>query len=357
MTIVHRHLLSTFFRNLGFTIVGALVLFTLIDLLDHLGSFVDNDATVWQMVRYYTFKAVWIVDTVLPIAMLMATLFTVGTMARYLELTALFASGWSLMKVTRPLIVFSLLVTLFSLAWREYVLPEANMRRNQVWEVEIHGNPNTIRPTQQIALTGRDGRLYYARKFNPNTGILTGLKIINHEGAIITERVDAARAEWDGSHWTLIEGTRRVFDGEEETTVTFDRLTARDLQVDPKSFYRDRIRQEDMNIRQLRDHVDLVKYSGGDPTSGLVDIQFNFAFPMVNLIVVLMGIILASGPRKTTVASGFGLTLLVSFVYYLFMNFGRALGHNGTLPPIPAAWAGNVVFAFLFMFLFARARR
>ena len=357
MSIIHRHLLFTFFRNLAFTMVGALILFTLIDLLDHIGSLVDNDASAWQIARYYTFKAVWIVDTVLPIAMLMATLFTVGTMARYLELTALFAAGWSLMKITRPLIILSMLVCVFSLAWREFILPEANVRRNQVWEVEIHGNPDRIRPTQHIALTGRDGRLYYARKFDPNTGILNGLKILSHAGAIITERVDADRAEWDGTHWTLINGTRRVFDGEEETTVTFERLTAADLQVDPKSFYRERIRQEDMNIRQLRDHIDLVRYSGGDPTAAMVDVQFNLAFPLVNLIVVMMGILLASGPRKTTVASGFGFTLLVSFVYYLFMNFGRALGHNGTLPPVAAAWAGNAVYALVFVVMFVRARR
>ena len=70
MSIIHRHLLATFFRNLSFTMVGALILFTLIDVLDHMGSFVDNDATAWQILRYYSFKAVWIVDTVLPIAML-----------------------------------------------------------------------------------------------------------------------------------------------------------------------------------------------------------------------------------------------------------------------------------------------
>jgi lipopolysaccharide export system permease protein len=112
-----------------------------------------------------------------------------------------------------------------------------------------------------------------------------------------------------------------------------------------------------MNIRQLRDHVELVRQTGGDPTSALVDIQFNFAFPLVNIIVVLMGMVLASGPRKTTIASGFGLTLLVSFGYYLFMNFGRALGHSGTIPALPAAWAGNAAYAMVFLVLFLRARR
>ncbi len=357
MNLIHRHLLFNFARNLGYTMVGALILFTLIDMLDHMNSFLDNSATASMIGRYYLYKAVWIVDTVLPIAMLMATLFPVGSMARYLELTALFTAGWSLMKVCRPLVVLGVLITVFSLAWREFVLPEANVLRNKVWEVEIHGNPDRIRPTQHIALTDSDGRLYYARKFDPNTGILTGLKILSYDGAIVTERIDAQRAEWDGQFWTLVNGTRRVFDGEDESTTRFDRLTAHDLTVDPKGFYRDRIRQEDMNIRQLREHVALVRRSGGDPTTALVDIQFNLAFPLVNLIVVLMGTLLASGPRKTTIASGFGWTLLVSFGYYLFMNFGRSLGHTGTLSPMIAAWAGNALYTVIFMVLFAKARR
>ncbi|MCB1183857.1 LptF/LptG family permease [bacterium] len=357
MNLIHRQLLRSFVRNLGYTIVGALILFTLIDMLDHMNSFLDNDATASMIGRYYLYKAVWIIDTVLPIAMLMATLFTVGSLARYLELTALFAAGWSLMRVGRPLVVLGILVTVFSLAWREYVLPTANLKRNHVWEVEIHKNPDRIRPTQHIPVTDSDGRAYYARKFDPNSGVLTDLKIFTYDGPVVVERIEARRAEWDGTHWTLIDGTRRVFDGEEETRTTFDRLTARDLTVDPKGFYRDRIRQEDMSIRQLRDHIDLVSRSGGDPTTALVDIQFNLAFPLVNLIVVLLGLILASGPRKTTVASGFGWTLLVSFGYYLFMNFGRSLGHAGTLSPLVAAWTGNAVYLAIFLVLYARARR
>ncbi len=357
MGIMHRHLLATFLRNLGYTMAGALVLFTMMDLLEHIGSLVDNEASASQVARYYVYKAAWIVDIVLPIAMLMATLFTIGAMARYLELTALFAAGWSLMRITAPLLVLAMVTTVLSLVWREYVLPEANLRRHRVWEVEIHDNPDRIRPTQRIALTGPDGRLYFARRFDPNTGLVTGLRVIAHEGSVVTERIDAARAEWDGHHWTLVDGTRWVFDGDEEVVTSFDRLTARDLQVDPKSLYRDRIRQEDMSIRQLRKHVFLVRQSGGDPTTALVDIQWNLAFPLVNLIVVFMGVVLASGPRKTTIASGFGFTLAVSFGYYLFMNFGKSLGHNGTIPPLAAGWSGNAVYALICIVLLARARR
>ena len=357
MPIIHRYLVVSFLRNLTYTLVGSIILFILLDLLGKIGSLVDNNATASMIGRYYLYKSALIIDTVMPISLLMATLFTVGGMARYLELTALFSAGWSLMKVTRPLIILAALSALGSLAWSEYVLPEANLRLYRVWEVEIHKNPDMIRPTQNIAITGPDGRFYYARKYDPNTGIITGLKAVTKDGAKITERIDAERAEWDGEFWTLVDGTRRVFQNGEEKVTPFTRLTAEDLRVSPKSFYRDQVRQADMNIRQLQDHVALTLDTGGDPTTALVDIQYELAFPLINLIVVLIGLVLASGNRKTTVASGFGLTLLISFGYYLFMNFGKALGHNGTLAPIPAAWAGNVFFGLLFLVMFLRARR
>lgn len=357
MLIVHRYLLKTFFRNFALTILGSLVLFILLDLLDHVGSLVDNEATAGMIARYYLYKAIWILDQVLPISMLMATLFTIGTMARYLELTALFSSGWSLLSLTRPLIVAAALASLFSLGWREYILPDANVHRERVWETEIHHNPDRIRPTQDISVTGPDGRLFYVKRFDPNTNVITGLKILTPEGSRILERIDAERAEWDGRHWTLVKGKRRIFHELGEEIKTFESLKAKDLKVDPKSFYHDRIKLEDMNIRQLRELVEVTRLSGGDPTRALVNIQVNLAFPMVNLIVVLMGIVLASGPRKTTIASGFGLTLLISFGFYLFMSFGQSLGHEGTLPPMIAAWTGNVVFFILFLILFLRARR
>ena len=240
MPIIHRHLLKAFLRYLGYTLVGSLVLFIVLDLLGHSTSLLDNDATPSMVFRFYLYKSAFIVDTVMPIAMLMATLFTVGSMARYLELSALFSSGWSLMYVTRPLVVLAVLASLGSLAWREYVLPEANLRRYRVWEVEIHKNPDRIKPTSDISLTGPGGRLYHADKFDPNTGILTGLKVVTTEGARVLERIDAQRAEWDGQNWTLVDGVRRRFTDQGEDITHFERLTAGDLQVNPKSFYRER---------------------------------------------------------------------------------------------------------------------
>ncbi|MBU1071886.1 LptF/LptG family permease, partial [bacterium] len=123
------------------------------------------------------------------------------------------------------------------------------------------------------------------------------------------------------------------------------------------AFRDDRLKPESMNVRQLRRYVHTIRSSGGDATAYEVDLHFKLAFPVVHLVVVFLGILLASGPRKTTVASGFGWTILISFGYYLSVNFGRALGHNGALPPVIAAWAGNLAYSALALTLFLRVRR
>jgi lipopolysaccharide export system permease protein len=349
--------LVTFLRFLFLAIAGGMVIFILVDVFDNIGSFLDNKATVSMVARYYLYEAVWVIDIVLPIAMLMATLFTVGSLARYNELTALFAAGRSMLQVTRPLLVMAVLTALFSLYWREFVLPQANLAKDRVWEIEIHNRPERIRPTKNIALTGEDGRLYYARTYNPQTEVVTGLRVVHLASAQILQRIDAARAKWDGQNWLLQNGTRRDFSEDQEIVVPFEKWLATDLAINPDNLYRDRVKPEDMNIRQLLRHIELVRKSGGNTTKNNVDIQFKLAFPAVHIIVVFMGIFLASGPRKTTIATGFGLTVLISFGYYFLMNLGRALGHSGSLPPITAGWGGNAVYCLICWGLFWRARR
>ena len=86
MKLIDSLLLKQFLRILVFTLLGALTLFTLIHLFDHIDQFVDNGASIGLMLRYYLNFAPANIDIVLPIAMLMATLFSVGSMAHYNEL-------------------------------------------------------------------------------------------------------------------------------------------------------------------------------------------------------------------------------------------------------------------------------
>ena len=99
-----------------------------------------------------------------------------------------------------------------------------------------------------------------------------------------------------------------------------------------------------MSYPELRHYVDRLRASGSRTSNYLVDLHLKLAFPLVNLIIIMIGASVATRLRMQSAALGFGLSVSISFLYYGFMRTGQALGHNGALPPYLAAWLGDLVF-------------
>ena len=61
--------------------------------------------------------------------------------------------------------------------------------------------------------------------------------------------------------------------------------------------------------------------------------------------------------RSPGVALPAASNLTISFAYYAFMQSGKALGHNGAVPPYLAAWLGDLVFGGVGVIMMFRAQR
>jgi hypothetical protein len=71
----------------------------------------------------------------------------------------------------------------------------------------------------------------------------------------------------------------------------------------------------------------------------------------------ILGAALSSAKRKPSMATGFGLTLLISFTYYAVLRIGQALGLSGVIDPFLGAWMGNVIFVAIGGMLLYRANQ
>ena len=70
-----------------------------------------------------------------------------------------------------------------------------------------------------------------------------------------------------------------------------------------------------------------------------------FALPIACLVLALVGIPLSISTHRSGRSTGVVLALALVFVYYMFLLAGTALAQEGILPPGPAIWAANLVFA------------
>ena len=82
MKILHRYLLLQFLRTLAVSLAAFSFLFLVFDFFDRVDNLIAEDASLWNSLRYFALKIPLTVNLMLPIATLVATLFTIGMLSK-----------------------------------------------------------------------------------------------------------------------------------------------------------------------------------------------------------------------------------------------------------------------------------
>jgi len=356
-----RYVLSSFLRILAWSLLAFLAVFVLMDLLDHVDDFIDDEASLSAIGRYYLYRLPSLIDYVTPISMLLSAMFTVGLLSKNREYTAMLAAGISLFRLSRTVLITGLVVTVAMIGFREFVVAEANRRHFDVKDYEIEKKPRTnLQGRSDFTHVDADGRVYVIHRFRTRPPTLDRLSVQTLSDSTLVERIDAQRAVWleDEKRWELRNGSIRRFlpDGR-ESIEHFSRRVLQGAVERPADLSRRRVKHEEMNWRQLRDFADWVDRTGGDSTRYRADMAHKISFPVINLLVVVLGLAIGASRRRTNLWGGFGITVGLAFGYYFLMDFGLELGRGGRVPIWASAWTGNVIYSIAGAILFVRANR
>ncbi|RLD36687.1 MAG: permease [Bacteroidetes bacterium] len=89
------------------------------------------------LIRLLFFASSTFVPMALPLAILLSSLMTFGNLGEHYELVALKASGISLKRIMRPLVILSIIISAFAFVFSNYVLPVANLKfRSLLYDVQ-----------------------------------------------------------------------------------------------------------------------------------------------------------------------------------------------------------------------------
>ena len=114
---------------------------------------------------------------------------------------------------------------------------------------------------------------------------------------------------------------------------------------------------DEMAYADLADYVRRLEHGGLRAEKYQVQLHQKFAFPWINLIVVVMGAALAARLRNPNAALGFGISVSTAFFYVGLMRAGQALGQSGSVPPVLAAWFANGLLGIVALTLLVQAQR
>ena len=358
MRILDRYLLREFLIYLALGLLGFIVIFVVVDLIEKMDVFLDHRAP-WPLVaQYFLNLAPDTVVKMLPVALLLATFLALGQLNKFGELTAMRAGGLSLVRIVRPVLAVAALCSLGSLLLGEYVVPAATRARDLIFEERIqHIQRSSPSERADVTYLGRGGRIWIVGLYLVDPKRMHEVSLQEFSHGQLTRRIDAREAAWDGERWVFRAGYVRRFAAGHETAEAFERMAVNGLGERPEDFAKEGHKPEKMNWFELRNYVDRLRASGARVENYLVDLHVKLAFPLVCLIVVVIGAALSTRLRKQGAALGFGLSVAISFLYYGIMRATQALGHNGALHPYVAAWSADVLFGVIAVTMLVQAQR
>jgi len=346
--LLDRTIIRQFLSTAAFSLFAVLLVFIIIDVMEKLDDFIDKQAGWGIILQYYIFFIPEIIKLIIPVAMLLASLFVTARLSTQNELTAMKSSGISLYRIMAPFVAVSLIVSALSVYFNGWVVPLANQKKFSIERVYLHKDVVNASGAN-IYIQDTRSRILSLGYFDDARNIATRVSIQDFsplDPTVMTDRMDAVSMAWDSTSrtWTLNNCTRRWFDGDSERIQQYPLLPAGELHFNPEDLRKKQEKPDEMDYYTLRDFIRSQEEAGQDVARWLVDFYSKISFPFASVIVVLFGVPFASQKRRGGVGVQLGISLLICFIYLIFMKVSQVFGYNGDINPLLTAWSANIMF-------------
>ncbi len=242
------------------------------------------------------------------------------------------------------------------------VIPIATEKAEEVRLIRIEKKPAplTVKAQQPWARISADA-IMQVDEIDLRGETLRGVRLYHFDWAFRLDRMtEAAEVRYSPQGWLLVNGNQRRF--HPNSTVDLTAFTEQPMAIPliPEDFSTSLGGDsETMTFRQIRNYVDRFRHEGFTFTRLLTDYYGRLAFPLVTIIMVLVGIALSlrrSGVRGGSMAVGIGQAFIVGFCYWTTHSIAIALGRGGVLAPMWAGWMANILFASFGLYLLLKVR-
>lgn len=356
MRILDRLVVREFTRLFGLFILASPILFVLGDLTDHLDTYLDRGYGTGQIFMGYVYQMPMFVSWSLPVAALIATIFTVNNMTRHSEVAAAKAGGISFYRLYGTLPLLGIAVTIAGLVLTE-LIPVGNRLREQAL-----GEETATRGVGRSNFVYRDldGRTFSIRRLDVSSGEINGITVEREgdEPEVPSVHIYASGARYDSTgNWVIQDGYLRLMAGADiERAFRFGEIRTRGFDEAPEQLMDRQKDPDQMGYFELGRLIQILMRSGAEPDRLIVERQQKLAIPVAALVIILFAAPLAnSGPRGGA-AYGVGVSLGITIVYLMLFKVAGAAGSSGSLPPTFAAWTPNLLFAAAAFYLLTRVR-
>ena len=389
MRTLHRYLT----RQIVATMLMTVVVFTFVLLLGNvlkeiLGMLVNRQATLLMALQAIGLLIPFVLVFALPMGLLTATLLVFGRFSADQELTAVRASGVSLVAVVTPVLLLSAVMSLVS-AWVNLeIAPRCRVAYKQLL-VQVGMSQAGLLLPEKTFIKEFPNKIVYIGNIDDSDLKDVLIYNLNDDGKVdYYIRAREGKIEIDQAnqviHVQLTDAWRvGLMEDTEVPVPVYAAESSLSYTNQPDEKKTEKMQLSDMTFRELQDQLQLlearVRYIGPLPKLTRaqaeeklreiktfreditlpirLQIHSKIAFSFASIGFTLVGIPLGIRAHRRETTFGIALALILVLIYYSFFIIGQSLDTRPELFPHLIMWIPNFLFQAIGMVLLWRANR
>lgn len=346
MQIINRYLTREILKYFFIIIMMVVIVYFIVDFFEKIDNFLEAKAPMSSALLFFIYKTPFILSQVLPVAILLAILFTFGLMSKNNEIIALRSSGVSTSLLFKPLAAIGIIFGIFLFIISEIIVPITMTKANHIYLTKVK-KVSAYTTKEKNLWIKREKAIYHISHYDSANKLILGLSAHFFDDQFhLIKRIDALKGRFEKGNWvfedfmeqridTVNRNAEVVFRHQDETTIDF---LPEDLKRAAKT-------PNLMGFAELLAFIKKIEGEGDDANRYRVDLHAKIAFPVACFIMCLVGTGIAVKGRlkegiPIIIAYGLGIAFLYWVAFSLFISFG----YGGMLHPVLAAWMANIIF-------------
>ncbi len=324
-------------------------LFFIVDTFSNLSDILKARTPLLILGSYYLGMIPWIFKWVSPFAILISMLYTLGELNRSNEIIGMRSAGVSIISLSMPLLIFSLIVSLLGFYLQEKVLINSQRKVEEIKRGFIKKNIGESSLEHNFKFASGNS-IFFAREFSAKNKTLTDVAVFEEDGHgnFIRETI-CKDITYEDPKWIAHLVKENIFD-RQGIRIDSQNLSKKEIalaETPHELLLKKSILLEFTPLKELKREIRQLKKIGSQEKLKEMIIQYNqkIADPFSHffLIIGVLPFALEIKKRKVGLTS-LGVGFIFGFIYYFISSFSIALGKSGILLAYLSPWMAPLFF-------------
>ncbi len=289
-----------------------------------------------------------LLELIIPITVLLATVSTFSTFNKNAELTAMRSSGIGGWRLAFPVLAVSALIAVFAYLSQNYVY---------TWMHQTWVEPDNTARLMPLWKVGEEQSIFYFgdRRQEGRLSSITSFHWQKNPFQLV-EKTEIESGKQQEKSWVFQNVQKYFFQDEniklkylDQWQIEKEKLPTVPFEIPASPHHKP--------IFDLYEDTLKLQSEGQDVTQHRVELLQKTAYPFQIFIMVLIGLGLsASYNRRGMAAESLAISCLFGILFWMLNQISLAVGGAGLITPFFAAWSGNLIFLALALCLISYNR-